>query len=64
MTQKELLYMEDAIGHEKNLATLMENFSNSLNDKNLASFLKKQAKRHNRLEKKLIEIMEVITNGR
>lgn len=64
MTQKELLYMEDAIGHEQNLVTLLENFSNDLTDQDLASFLKKLAKRHNRLEKKLLETMEDITNGR
>ena len=32
MTQKELLYMEDAIGHEQNLETIFNNFSNELED--------------------------------
>lgn len=62
MTQKELLYMEDAIGHEQNLVSLLQDFSNNVQDKNLASFLKKIAKKHTVMEKKLMEIMEGIEN--
>ncbi len=62
MTQKELLYMEDAIGHEQNLVSLLEDFSNNVQDKNLASFLKKLSKKHMGMEKKLMDVMEGIIN--
>ena len=30
MTEKELLYLEDAIGHEQNLDIIFTNFSNAV----------------------------------
>lgn len=62
MTQKELLYMEDAIGHEQNLDTILTNYSDTIENKNLKSFLKKLAKKHKNLEEKLLKVMENITN--
>ncbi len=62
MTQKELLYMEDAIGHEQNLETIFNNFSNELEDKNLASFIQKLAKKHLSLNEKLLKVMEELAN--
>lgn len=62
MTQKELLYMEDAIGHEQNLETIFNNFSNELEDKNLSTFIQKLAKKHHNLSDKLLKVMEDLTN--
>lgn len=62
MTQKELLYMEDAIGHEQNLETIFTNFSEVLEDNNLASFLEKLAKKHQDLADKLLKVMEDTAN--
>jgi len=64
MTQKELLYMEDAIGHEQNLDTILTNYSDVVENKNLKSFLKKLAKKHQNLEKNLLKVMEEIANER
>jgi len=57
MTQKELLYMEDAIGHEQNLTTFCENFSGMLEDKELSSLVTKLAKKHQALGEKLMKVM-------
>lgn len=62
MTQKELLYMEDAIGHEQNLETIFNNFSNELEDKSLVSFIQKSAKKHHSLSEKLLKVMEDTAN--
>lgn len=62
MTQKELLYMEDAIGHEQNLETIFTNFSNATEDSELSSFISKLAKKHLTLSEKLLKVMEDITN--
>lgn len=62
MTQKELLYMEDAIGHEQNLETICNNFSELVEDKQLKAFLTKLAKKNQMLEKKLMDVLEDISN--
>ena len=41
MTEKELLYVEDAILHEKNIIAICNETINFLEDENLVSFLKK-----------------------
>ena len=58
MTQKELLYFEDAIGHEKNIEKIIEETINVLEDEELISFMKKELKVHKDLEKKLMNLME------
>ena len=62
MTQKELLYMEDAIGHETNLIKIISSTINLLEDKNLISFMKKQMKKHQNLKQKLMQTMEGVIN--
>lgn len=62
MTQKELLYMEDAIGHEQNLETIFTNFSNAVEDTELSSFIEKLAKKHQTLSEKLLKVMEEAAN--
>lgn len=39
MTQKELLYIEDALGHEKQMQTLCSDLANTLADGELKSFV-------------------------
>ena len=56
MTQKELLYMEDAIGHETNFVLY------SLQDKSLKTFMKGQLKKHESLKQKLMKVLEESTN--
>ena len=58
MTQKELLYLEDAIGHEQNIISICEESVNFLEDDSLVTFLEKEIKKHQALEKKLMNLME------
>lgn len=62
MTQKELLYMEDAIGHEQNLTIIFQNFSEAIEDQDLSDFITKLAKKHQKLEEKLMKVLEDIKN--
>ncbi len=63
MTQKELLYLEDAIKHEQNLIQICKNMINNLTNKELIAFMKAQQKTHKTIEKKLLNVMEDIING-
>ena len=63
MTQKELLYLEDAIKHKQNLAQICDNVVNNLTDEELIAFIKTQQKTHKNIEKKLLKVMEDIING-
>ena len=62
MTQKELLYIEDAIGHEKNIITICEETINMLEDENLISYLTKEIKKHEDMQEKLMDMLEVKCN--
>ena len=58
MTQKELLYMEDAIEHETNLIEITTLSIENLEDKALITFMKG----HQKLKEKLMTVMEDIVN--
>ena len=62
MTEKELLYMEDAIEHETNLISISELSVENLEDKDLKTFMKGQLKKHKNLKEKLMTIMEDLAN--
>lgn len=62
MTQKELLYLEDAIGHEGNIIKICEESIKSLEDENLISFLENELKMHVSMEEKLMAELEVKSN--
>ena len=62
MTQKELLYVEDAIGHEKTIIENIQDYINCLQDENLIDFMKKELKNHEREQKDLIKLLESETN--
>lgn len=62
MTQKELLYMEDAIGHETNLSDILTCMIEDLSDKDLKIFMKNQLKKHQNLKQKLLDVLEDATN--
>ena len=53
MTQKELLYVEDAIGHEQNVGQIVSEAINMLEDKNLQTFLKSELKLMSLLESEI-----------
>ena len=54
MTQKELLYLEDAVGHEDSIICIIKESITCINDKNIISFLKSELKKHESLRTKLI----------
>ena len=58
MTQKELLYVEDAIGHEQNVGAIVFETINLLQDKNLKTFMKNELKKHQAIETKLMNLLE------
>lgn len=62
MTQKELLYMEDAIGHCQNLETIFTNFSNAVEDSELQQFLEELARKQRSQGEKLLKVMEDTIN--
>ncbi len=58
MTQKELLYFEDAVGHEENIIAICNETINFLQDKSLVSFMKKELKKHETMKTKLMNMLE------
>lgn len=59
MTQKELLYVEDAVGHEQNIIKILDESLANLEDENLVSFIESEVKKHSTTLKKLIKLLEV-----
>lgn len=62
MTQKELLYLEDAIGHEKNIISILEDNLNNIEEENLSNFLKQELEKHTTTKETLLNLMEEKTN--
>ena len=62
MTQKELLYVEDAIGHENTIIEICRDTINKLQDEELISFVETQLKKHNKMKQSLTKILEVKQN--
>ena len=58
MTQKELLYMEDAIGHEKSIINIICNLKDCVENDDIRSFLEKDLKKHESFLNKLIKVLE------
>ena len=58
MTQKELLYLEDAYMHECNIIEICMETMNELEDDDLVSFIEKEIKRHEKMKKELHSKME------
>ena len=62
MTQKELLYVEDAIGHENSIIEILTESINSMDDDKLINFLEKDLKKHEDIKNKLFNLLEVKSN--
>lgn len=62
MTQKELLYFDDAINHELNISAFIEYAISNLKDSKLIEFMKKELKCHDMVCNKLMGIMEDCVN--
>ncbi len=63
MTQKELSYFEDAIGHEANIIKIVSDMINKLTDDNLISFMNNELEKHNNLKSDLMNILGEKANG-
>lgn len=62
MTQKELLYLEDAFKHEDNIINICNETINMLEDEDLISFMEKEIKKHEKMRKELFNKMEALAN--
>ena len=62
MTQKELAYIEDAIDHEKNIISIIEESLKKLEDENLIDFLNQELNIHKDTKEKLLNMLEVKAN--
>lgn len=62
MTEKELLYFDDAINHEQYLESYIEFAISNLEDSNLIEFMKKELRNHEMIESKLFSVLEDNTN--
>ena len=58
MTQKELLYLEDAIGHENSIISICNDSLTNIEDEDLKEFMSEQIKEHEILLKKLMNELE------
>ena len=58
MTQKELLYLEDAVGHEQNIISIIEEELQKLEDDNLITFMQEQLDKHTSTKENLINLLE------
>ena len=62
MTQKELLYVEDAIGHEKSIISIVTETINNLKDKKLKDFMKEKLNEHIAFKLELTNLLEDCSN--
>jgi len=62
MTQKELLYVEDAVGHEQNIIKILDESLVNLEDENLVTFMEKEVKKHASTLKKILKKLEDKSN--
>lgn len=62
MTQKELLYVEDAIMHESNIIKLLTISINNLENTDLKDFLEEKLNEHIAFKLELINVLEDKSN--
>lgn len=57
MTSKELLYVEDALGHENFMKTCSQKTSSELQDTTLSSYIAELEQKHNELFQKFLNLL-------
>lgn len=62
MTQKELSYLEDAIGHIDNIIKICHETLKNLSDESLIVFMNNELDNHRNLKEKLITTLEAKAN--
>ena len=63
MTQKELSYFEDAIGHVGNIIKILEESMKNVNNQEILSFMQEELNKHNNLKQELITKLGEKANG-
>lgn len=63
MTQKELLYVEDAICHEDNIINICNDIISRLDDEDVINFIEEELEEHNNTKNKLMDLLEDNVNG-
>lgn len=63
MTQKELAYVEDAIGHEDSIIKICTDLVSRIDDENLCAFMNGEIEKHNNMKQKLLSLLEAKQNG-
>lgn len=58
MTQKELLYLEDAVGHESSILEILNESLRGLDDDKLVTFIEEEIDKHESIKEGLKELME------
>ena len=58
MTQKELAYFEDAIGHEENIIKILSESMESIDDEKIIDFVENEKGLHQTRKEKLISYLE------
>ena len=58
MTQKELLYVEDAICHEKVIINCINNIIDDLEDEDLIDYMNNELETHEEMNKNLMNLLE------
>lgn len=58
MTQKELLYVEDAVGHESSIIKILNNSLEFLDDDKLITFIEEEIEKHEDLKQGLLNLLE------
>ena len=62
MTQKELLYVEDAINHESSIISILTDSINNLENEDLKDFLEEKLNEHIAFKVELINTLEEKAN--
>ena len=57
MTNKELLYVEDALGHEQFMQKCCKDSSSQIQDQNLSNYLKELEQTHTNLLNKFLNLL-------
>ena len=62
MTQKELLYLEDAVNHESNIISIVTDTINNLENEDLKDFMENKLNEHIAFKVELINMLEDYAN--
>ncbi len=58
MTQKELLYVEDAINHEKVIIECINNIIDNLEDEDLVDYMNNELETHEKINNNFMNLLE------